>query len=265
MQAPEKIFYKDASDPKEALLLYKQHHNNNYDRIKEKIIKKVILETEIGKWETMQVLDVGSGGGIFTRFFLDLGAKVTALDNSPVVVEANRLDNPEVAFICGDAATIKLEKKFDFIFAKDIIEHIQDDALFLKNISDGLKNSGYILISTQNSFSFNYLAEKIYNLLIGNKNWMGWNPDHVRFYNYWLLKKELLKNNLVPLRWFGSYYFPYRGFAYFLGKPGEHLEWRVFRLIELLNLWGVWPFNILGWNIGVLAKKRHENKKTRKI
>ena len=32
-----------------------------------------------------RVLDVGCGGGIFTRFFLDLGAKVTAQDISPVV------------------------------------------------------------------------------------------------------------------------------------------------------------------------------------
>ena len=255
MQAPDKIFYKDSDDPKEVLLLYKQHHDNNYDRIKEKIIKKAILETQKERWENMQVLDIGAGGGIFTRFFLDLGSRVTALDYSQAVIEANRIDNPEAEFICGDASTIKFEKKFDFIFAKDIIEHIQDDGRFLKNISDGMEQGGYVLINTQNSFSFNFLVEKIYNLLIGNRNWMGWNPDHVRFYNYWTLKDKLLRNNLVPLRWFGSYYFPYRGFAHFLGKPGEHLEWRIFRAIEILNLWGIWPFNISGWNIGVLAKK----------
>ena len=103
------------------------------------------------------------------------------------------------------------------------------------------------------------LVEKIYNQLLGNRNWMGWNPDHVRFYNYWLLRNKLLKNNFVPFRWFGSYYFPYRGFAHFLGKPGEHLEWRIFRIVEILNLWGVWPFNISGWNIGVLAQKHRKN------
>ncbi len=255
MHVVEKIFYKDASDPKEALQLYKEAHNTNYDRIKEKIIKQAILESQKEKWEDKRVLDVGCGGGIFTRFFLDLGAKVTALDFSPIVIEANRLDNPNAVFVCGDAGTMKMEEKFDLIFAKDIIEHIEDDDRFLKNISDELKNGGIVVINTQNSFSFNFLVEKIYNSLLGNKKWMGWNPDHVRFYNYWLLKKRLLKNNLIPIRWFGSYYFPYRGFAHFLGKPWECLEWRVFRIIEILNLWGIWPFDISGWNIGVLARK----------
>ena len=257
MQAPKKIFYKDENDPRKVLSLYKQHHDNNYDRIKEKIIKKAILQIQDKKWQNKDVLDIGCGGGIFTRFFLDLGSKVTAIDNSRAVIEANKMDNPEAFFVVGDASA-KLEKKFDFIYAKDIIEHIQNDDYFLRNISEELSEGGYVLINTQNFFSFNYLVEKTYNIIIGNKGWMGWNPDHVRFYNYWLLKNKLLKNNFVPVRWFGSYYFPYRGFAHFLGRTGEHLEWRIFRIVEMLNLWGVWPFNILGWNIGVLARRQKQ-------
>lgn len=258
MKTVKKIFYKDISDPREVLRFYKESYANIYDETKEKIIKEVIKGVySPEEWKRLEVLDIGCGGGIFTRFFLDLGAKVTALDISPVVLEANKIENPEATFVCGDATTFRLKNKFNFIFAKDIIEHIEEDNLFLKNIAAHLCLNGYLLINTQNSHSFNYLLEKTYYSLRGNTKWMGWAPDHVRFYNAPLLKKRLLLNGFQSIRWFGSYYFPYRALIYLFGK---WFELKIFRVIELSNLWGLSPFNITGWNIGVLAKKVSEIK-----
>jgi len=256
MRTIEKIFYKDSDDPQEILRLYKGSYATVYDETKQEIIKSVIkgLYPPL-EWKNIEVLDIGCGGGIFTRFLLDLGAKVTAQDLSPAILKACKIENPEADLVCGDATEINLKKKFDLIFVKDVIEHIKPDDVFLKNMNRHLQKDGHLIINTQNSHSFNYLLEKTYSLLRGNTKWMGWAPDHVRFYNALSLRKKLLQTGFIPIRWFGSYYFPYRALAYFFGK---RFEFKIFRAIELLNLWKFFPFNITGWNIGVLAKKIYD-------
>lgn len=244
-------FY-DCQDPKEALEVFLKTHNTLDDRMREKALKRFVRKN-LPSVKGREVLDVGAGGGIWTRFWLDEGARVTALDKHGPILLGNKMWNPQAEFVEGDATTVKLDKKFDVIFAKDLIEHLPDDLAFLPNMSNHLKETGYLIITTQNSLSLNYFVEGGYHFLGGNMGWKGYDPTHVRFYHFRRLSTKLKKAGLIPLKYWGSYHFPYRFLTELLFK--RIIEWKGFHLVELLNLNGCFLFNLTGWNIGVIARK----------
>jgi len=246
----QKSFYEE-KNPEAALSIYLKSHQNLYDDIKVLTIKRV-LSRFYPQLSNLEILEIGPGGGIWTKYFLEKGAKVTAVDISEPILEANQTNNPGAKFILGDATTIKINKKFDLIFAKDVIEHIQDDEKFLENMNAHLKKNGRIFISTQNNFSKNYLIQSWFHKFKGNRKWLGWNPTHIRFYNFISLKSKLAKAGLKPEKWFGSYYFPYRILAERLKM--DKIQ-KIFCLIELINLYNKFPFSLIGWSLGVIAKK----------
>lgn len=246
-----KTFY-DAKGTNEALRLYLKANDTVYDHLKNKALKRFLLKY-LSPIKDKKILEVGSGGGIWTRLLLAEGAKVTAVDLHSAVLDGNKKLNPGAKFVFGDATNIQLGEKFHIILAKDIIEHILEDDTFLKNMRDHLCNGGHLLVTTQNSFSLNYLIEGGSNFIHGNKNWCGWDPTHIRFYNYFSLKDKLKKAELTPIKWWGTYHFPYR---YLTRKILRRLiEWKGFHLVELLNLNDKFPFSLTGWGIGVLVKK----------
>jgi 2-polyprenyl-3-methyl-5-hydroxy-6-metoxy-1,4-benzoquinol methylase len=247
-----KSFYQ-AETPKEALEIYFQGEKELYAQVKNKTIKQVLNGIyNKGNWQSIQVLEIGAAGGIWTNYFTKHGTQVTCVDVSLQILKGNKKLNPQAIFILADATIVQLEKKFDLIFAKDIIEHIKDDEKFLKNMNGHLKDDELLLINTQNSFCLNYLIQGGYHFLRGNKNWYGWDPTHVRFYNKKTLKKKLQNAGFTPIIWFGSYYFPYRMIADHFGKLAES---KIFCFIEYIGLYDKFPFNVIGWNIGVVARK----------
>ena len=249
-----KIYYSDGKTPEETIRLRQEAYSNVYNEDKELIIKKVLLNLFTkDEWKNKKVLDIGCGLGIFTEFFLKMGAQVTALDVSKSVILANKTRNPKAKFVCQNAEEIELRERFDLIFAKDLIEHLKNDQKFIQNLNKYLNQDGIILLNTQNSHSFNYLFQNSIARSKGNYQWKGWDPNHYRFYSRITLKKLLVKNGFIPIKWFGSYYFPYRALEIWFKKKGK---WPTCRLIEKYGLWDKFPFNIIGWNIGVLARKR---------
>jgi 2-polyprenyl-6-hydroxyphenyl methylase/3-demethylubiquinone-9 3-methyltransferase len=249
----EKSFYH-ANTPEEAMEIYLQNENELYARIKNNIIKKILGDLyNANSWSYLKVLEIGGGGGIWTNFFLEKGSDVTCVDISEQILKANEKSHPQARFVLADAATLKLDERFDLVFAKDVIEHIKDDERFLRNMDYHLKDSGLIVINTQNSWSLNYLIQGGYHFLKGDKNWCGWDPTHVRFYNVKSLKRKLKNAGFKPIKWFGSYYFPYRIISGRLGINEAIL--RPFCFPELLGLYDKILFSIIGWGIGVCAGK----------
>lgn len=249
----QKSFYQ-AKTVKEAIKIYFKGEKELYAQIKNKTIRETM--DEIYKplfWENLKILEVGAGGGIWTNFFLKKGADITCVDINEKILKGNEELHPQAKFILADATTLRLNEKFDLIFVKDVIEHIKDDEKFLSNMNYHLKKDGLILINTQNSFSLNYLIQGSYHFLKGDKNWCGWDPTHVRFYNSKSLERKLEVAGFKPIKWFGSYYFPYRIIVDRL-KIRESF-FKPLCLVELLGLYDNFPFNFLGWNIGVIAKK----------
>ncbi|MBA4320655.1 MAG: hypothetical protein C0412_19860, partial [Flavobacterium sp.] len=120
-----KSFYQ-AKTSEEAIELYFQGENELYAEIKNKVIKKILCEI-YGKnyWNSLTVLEAGAGGGVWTEFFLKKKAEVSCVDKCEEILEGNKKLHPQAKFILADVTNVKLNAKFDLIFAKDVIEHIK--------------------------------------------------------------------------------------------------------------------------------------------
>ncbi|MBI4250709.1 class I SAM-dependent methyltransferase [Candidatus Uhrbacteria bacterium] len=244
----------------EFLERYLVGHDHLYGHMKEFSIKRELDKLlGAGTWNKVKILEVGAAGGIWTKYFLEKKASVTCVDILEAAVEANKKMNPRAIHMVGDAVTIQLPDRFDLIFMKDILEHVIDDEGLLKNMEKHLNYDGFIFVNTQNSFSLNYLIQGGYHRLVKkNKKWFGWDPTHVRFYNYFSLRKLLQKCELKPNGWHGDYFFPYRLITERFG--GKRAEKKFLHLMEMLHLYNKFPLSITGWGIGVIASKRNKSK-----
>ncbi|MBD3164342.1 methyltransferase domain-containing protein [Candidatus Woesearchaeota archaeon] len=104
-------------------------------------------------------------------------------------IDKTDVKNPKFNFTQGD-----IEKGlpyddnyFDIIVAGEIIEHIYNTDLFLKEIYRCLKNNGHLIITTPNTTSLNnrihYMMGKIPEE----------NKEHIRFFNFDRLTRYLIK------------------------------------------------------------------------
>ena len=97
-------------------------------------------------------LDVGCGGGWFTRAFQRQGYQMTGLDVSPEMLdfaqETAMKQGVRSQYLLGDISKLKLPQRFDFAMAiNDCINYIPKTKLraALKNVRGGLKKGGIFL------------------------------------------------------------------------------------------------------------------------
>ncbi len=112
-------------------------------------------------------LDVGCGGGWFTRAFQRQGYQMTGMDVSPEMLDFAQRKALETGvrseYVLGDIAAKKLPKKFDFVTAiNDCFNYIPKEKLgkALKNVAASLKTGGVLLFDISAPRKF---AEKIAN------------------------------------------------------------------------------------------------------
>lgn len=250
-----KSFY-DEKDPNEAMRIYLAQRDEMYERSKETVIKEVLMNVYGGAGVAgKSVLEIGAAGGNFAAWFLKQGAQVTCIDICEPILKKSQELYGDATFIVGDATRAEIlngANSFDLVFAKDVIEHIAEDEVFLQNMFRHIKPGGAIVLVTQNSRCLNYLIQGGFNRLRGNWPWYGWDPTHLRFYNAGSLQSGLEKSGFTVQRWFGSYYFPYR---LLIDRLGSWVDGRLFCLPEILGINKRWPLSKLGWSIGVLAIK----------
>lgn len=97
------------------------------------------------------ILDLGSGGGYFSKILAKKTKSVISFDISPTNARNAKqsIDDNNISFVIGDAAYLPFKKGvFDKILATEIIEHIENDNLFIKECDRVLKNVGHIVITT---------------------------------------------------------------------------------------------------------------------
>lgn len=105
-----------------------------------------------------KILDLGCGDGCFlvnaTRQFP--GLMPVGLDLSPGQLEKARTRIPQGKFLQGSLGT-KLpfaDQEFDFVYSAEVIEHLFDTDLFLKEAYRVLKPGGYLYMTTPNLFAW---------------------------------------------------------------------------------------------------------------
>lgn len=254
----EHDFY-ESDAPEVASRAYLALHATWYDRTRFKNTKRFLIQRV--PLSEFSILEVGSGGGLWSAFFAQHSKTLTCNDVRPNLVEAARMyvtqtlsdeASQQIRWLSGDLRGISVEEQYDFIFLKDVIEHIEDDVAFLQMLNGLLRNGGQLYLATQNNHSLNYIVEKTYHHLIGNKDWCGWDSTHVRFYNSKLLRHLAHQAGFVPVAWHGMYHLPYRAISrFFLGTVWEKQS---LHFIEDC-VGDRRPFSVTGWAIGVLLQK----------
>jgi 2-polyprenyl-6-hydroxyphenyl methylase/3-demethylubiquinone-9 3-methyltransferase len=108
------------------------------------------------KLDGAEVLDVGCGGGLLSEALAVRGAKVTALDLSPEVLEAARLHLYESGLKVDyreqsvESLAEECPARFDAITCMEMLEHVPDPASVVEACARLLKPGGRLFLSTLN-------------------------------------------------------------------------------------------------------------------
>ena len=243
-------------DPKAAHEKYLKMHASETNRSKLAITERLMNRVD---WNGKSVLEYGCGGGYFTVWMAKQGAHVTAIEMSACAIGAvNYYAAREgvadrVRVVSGNAETDTVDGEYDFIFAKDLVEHLEDDGPFFRRLAHQLRPGGKTYIATQNDHSLNYLLEGTYERMYrGNTRWCGWDRTHKRFYNAPMLAARMRDVGIVPECWGSSYLVPWR----FLSRrlTGKTRSWRGWQALDRA-VGTTQPFSKLGWSIMVLGQK----------
>lgn len=108
-----------------------------------------------------RALDVGCGAGLVCEPLARLGAAVTGLDATPANIDVARAHAEKAGFaIDYRAGAIEAleEPPFDLITCFEVIEHVEEPALFVAHLARLLRPDGLLVLSTPNRTARSRLA-----------------------------------------------------------------------------------------------------------
>lgn len=96
-----------------------------------------------------KVLEVGCAIGAFSKILKERGFNVTAVDISEFIIEkAKKLQGGINFKVLDIEKKIKPSEKYDYIFAFEVLEHLENPRQALSNIKVLLSKSGVLVFST---------------------------------------------------------------------------------------------------------------------
>jgi 2-polyprenyl-3-methyl-5-hydroxy-6-metoxy-1,4-benzoquinol methylase len=204
-----------------------------------------------------EILEIGSGVGNISYFFLQDGASITLSDIRTSYCEKLKSKFSDkhglVRVKCIDLADREFELKynnlfnrFDTVFALNVVEHIFDDNLAVENARKLLKKNGHLIIlvpayqSLFNGFDkhlehYRRYTKSSLSPLLNNA---GLKIIHRQYFNIvgilgWFVSGKIQKNKIIPSGQMGLY----------------NLLVPIFKVIDLLTL------NKWGLSVVVVGKK----------
>jgi 2-polyprenyl-3-methyl-5-hydroxy-6-metoxy-1,4-benzoquinol methylase len=131
----------------------------------ENALMRIVIDTKI------TVLDAGCGDGSLLKALAGHSkfASLVGIDVSEKRVEQNRLENSKIQFYQADLGVFgslpkDLPGKFDIVISSEVIEHIADDAQFLKSLFALCKPGGRVILTTQSGPRFKMDVEVLGHL-----------------------------------------------------------------------------------------------------
>jgi SAM-dependent methyltransferase len=113
------------------------------------ILRESCIDDVVRDWPAGTFLEMGAGTGRMTRLFLDRGYSGAAYDLGPDSRAAMR----RYLGPAGDAISIVEDpaeldgRRFDYLFAFEVLEHIEDDLGALRQWTSHLREGGRVLLS----------------------------------------------------------------------------------------------------------------------
>ena len=170
------------------------------DYIKKSIIKKLKKVNTDNSLKKIKILDIGCGGGLLCEPLSKLGAQVVGIDASEKNIKIAKIhakkNNLRINYYCASPENFISKEKFDVVLNMEIIEHVQNVNLFLKESSKFLKKNGIMFIATLNKTLKSYLFA-----ILGAEYLLRWLPIGTHDWNMFVKPEDLeemcKKNSLV--------------------------------------------------------------------
>ena len=169
------------------------------DYIKKSILKK--LKKGDGTYlKNVKILDIGCGGGLLCEPLTRLGAQVVGIDASNKNIKIAKIhakkSDLKINYYCTTPENFNYKEKFDVVLNMEIVEHVEDVNLFLKESSKFLKKNGIMFIATLNKTLKSYFFA-----ILGAEYILRWLPIGTHDWNMFVKPSELVeickKNSLM--------------------------------------------------------------------
>lgn len=113
------------------------------------ILRESCIDDLIRDWTPGRFLEMGAGTGGMTRFLLNRGYSGAASD---LGVDSRQMMRANLADVSDRVRVFDVEQEldpssFDYLFAFEVLEHIEDDLTALRSWSEYLRSGGYALFS----------------------------------------------------------------------------------------------------------------------
>lgn len=110
------------------------------------------LNKNIGLFKNpgVRVLEIGCSAGYFSKVLYEKGYEVLGTDISKFILDKAKRFVPQVEFevFSIEKKNIKISKRYDYIVAFEVFEHLKDPLLALKNSYKLLNKGGVVVLST---------------------------------------------------------------------------------------------------------------------
>jgi 2-polyprenyl-6-hydroxyphenyl methylase / 3-demethylubiquinone-9 3-methyltransferase len=166
--------------------------------IKNKLISHFKLNPNESKpLKKLKILDIGCGGGLLCEPLKGMGAQITGIDASDKNIKIAKLHakkmNLKIKYINCSPEKLISKSKFDVILNMEVVEHVSNIDLFMKNCSKLIKKNGITFVSTINK----NLKSFIFGI-VGAEYILRWLPIGTHDWNKFLTPEDLeniMKNN----------------------------------------------------------------------
>lgn len=149
-----------------------------------------IIKQHFKSAKNLQVIDVGSGGGLVAEAMAKAGNKVTGLDANSHNIKA-ATDHLRRSKLKIDYKNVTVEehvksgKKYDIVLCLEVIEHVANPEIFVRNVSKLLEKGGVLIFSTINR------TQKAYLLAIFMAEYvLRWVPQKTHDYSKFIKPSE---------------------------------------------------------------------------
>ncbi len=145
-----------------------------------------------------RVADIGCGGGLLSESLARAGARVTAVDLSPELIEVARLHLCETNASLADPLAIDYRLsgsrelavneagRFDAVCCMELIEHVPDVAVLIADLAAMLKPGGTVFLATLNRNAASFAAA-----ILGAEYLVGLLPRGTHDYRQFIKPSEL--------------------------------------------------------------------------
>ena len=177
--------YEKLISPEESYNKKKNIIKTNYKEytLDSKIIRNLIKKNN----NEIKILEFGCGWGFWAKFMKELN-----FDVETVEISDSRIDFLNENKIHNYKNLSEINKKFDFIFSNQAMEHISNPLKTLKDLTDKLNEDGFMFHKFPSSFFFKSKLTKNYK----PKKDCAHPLEHINILNFESFKKMCEKNNL---------------------------------------------------------------------